>query len=218
VARQLGSVALVVASNLIFVILIPILAFLLVKDASAIRGSFLAWVHTGGHGRMWEGIVDELDVLLGRYIRSLLILSAATLLAYSLAFSIAGVPYALLLAALAAAFEFIPVIGPLTAAVVCLVVAGLSGFDHLLGLVGFLAIYRVFQDYVLNPALMSDGVEVPPLLVLFGLLAGDEIGGVPGIFLSVPVLAAAKIIATHVTREIGPTRLLGDGEATGSDS
>ena len=44
---------------------------------------------------------------------------------------------------------------------------------------------------MLNPYLMSDGVEVPPLLVLFGLLAGEELGGVVGIFLSVPALAAA---------------------------
>ena len=67
-----------------------------------------------------------------------------------------------LLAALAGVLEFIPVIGPLGAAAVCLVVAGLSGYDHLLLLVGFIAVYRLFQDYVLNPYLMSDGVECRP--------------------------------------------------------
>lgn len=213
VVKQLGSIALVIAANLIYVLLIPILAFLLVKDASVMRDAFLEWVRKGRHGGMWEGIVDALDVLLGRYIRSLLLLSAATLLVYSLVFSIAGVPYALLLAALAAALEFIPVIGPLTAAVACVLVAGLTGFGHILVLVGFLALYRVFQDYVLNPALMSNGVEVPPLLILFGLLAGDEIAGIAGIFLSVPVLAAARIIATHVSREIGSSTLFASDTA-----
>ena len=202
IARQVGQVALGVASNSIFVILIPILAFLFIKDATKMRADFLAWIRQGGHGRMWEGIVDGLDVLLGRYIRSLLILSAATLLVYSIAFSLARVPYALLLAALAAVLEFIPVIGPLGAAVVCLVVSGLAGYDHLLLLVGFIAVYRLFQDYVLNPYLMSGGIAVPPLLVLFGLLAGEEIGGVTGVFLSVPTLAAAKIIATQIAVEI----------------
>ena len=208
IAKQVGQVALVIASNSIYVILIPILSFLFIKDATEMRDRFLAWVSQGGHGSMWRGIVDGLDVLLGRYIRSLLILSGATLVIYSVAFSIAGVPYALLLAALAGALEFIPVVGPLGAAVACLVVAGLSGYDHLLLLVGFIAAYRLFQDYVLNPYLMSDGVEVAPLLVLFGLLAGEEIGGVVGIFLSVPTLAAGKIIATQIAKEAARRRQL----------
>lgn len=200
-AKRVGEAALGVAGNSVFVILIPILAFLFIKDAKEMRSDFLAWVRQDGHGPMWAGIVDGLDVLLGRYIRSLLILSAATLVIYSIAFSLAGVPYALLLAALAGVLEFIPVIGPLAAAVVCLIVAGVSGYDHLLLLVGFIAVYRLFQDYVLNPYLMSDGVEVPPLLVLFGLLAGEEIGGVVGIFLSVPVLAATRVIASQIVAE-----------------
>lgn len=202
IARKVGQAALLVASNAIYVILIPILAFLLIKDAAAMRAGFLTLAARTGHGAMWERIVDGLDVLLGRYIRSLLLLSVATLLVYSVAFSIAGVSYALLLAALAAVLEFIPVIGPLGAAVVVVVVSGLGGYDHLLLLIGFIAGYRLFQDYVLNPYLMSGGVEVPPLLVLFGLLAGEEIGGVIGIFLSVPVLAAAKIIVTRIAEEM----------------
>ncbi|MDP9043995.1 MAG: AI-2E family transporter [Pseudomonadota bacterium] len=200
-AKQIGEAALGVAGNSVFVILIPILAFLFIKDARAMRSEFLVWAAQGRHGPMWNGIVDGLDTLLGRYIRSLLILSAATLVVYSIAFSIAGVPYALLLAALAGVLEFIPVIGPLTAAAVCLIVSGLSGYDHLLVLLGMIAVYRLFQDYVLNPYLMSDGVEVPPLLVLFGLLAGEEIGGVVGVFLSVPVLAAARVIAVQIATE-----------------
>lgn len=203
IAKKVGEVALGVAGNSIFLVLIPILAFLFVKDARAMRTAFLAWVQQYGHGRMWNGIVDGLDVVLGGYIRSLLILSAATLVAYSVAFSIAGVPYAMLLAALAAGLEFIPAIGPLTAAAVCLIVAGLSGYDHLLLLLALIAGYRVFQDYVLNPYLMSGGVELAPLLVLFGLLAGEEIGGIAGIFLSAPTLAAAKIIATQIAIEAG---------------
>lgn len=201
-AKEVGQAALGVAGNSIFVIVIPILAFLLIKDAKAIRVGFLTWTRQGSHAPMWRGILEGLDVLLGRYIRSLLILSAATLVVYSAAFSIAGVPYALLLAALAGALEFIPVIGPLAAAAVTVIVAGLSGYDHLLLVIGMIAVYRLFQDYVLNPYLMSDGVEVPPLLVLLGLLAGEEIAGVVGIFLSVPALAAGKIIATQIAIEM----------------
>ena len=201
-ARQVGQTALQIAGNAIFVVLIPILAFLFIKDGTRMRDGFLDWAAGRNQGSMWQRIVDDLDLLLGRYIRALLLLSLATFVTYSIFFSIAGVPYGVLLATAAAVLEFIPVIGPLAAAVTCVVVAGLSGYGHLLILAGFIALYRVFQDYVLNPMLMSGGVAVPPLLVLFGLLAGEELAGVAGIFLSVPVLAAAKIAALRITQQL----------------
>ena len=73
-------------------------------------------------------------------------------------------------------------------------VAVFSGYPHLLWLVIFIGLYRLFQDYVLNPYLMSEGVEVSPFLVIVGLLAGDQLGGVAGIFLAVPVIATLKIV------------------------
>jgi predicted PurR-regulated permease PerM len=157
------------------------------------RKEVLSWLGSP-HKRLWSGIVDDLDVLLSRYVRALLLLSIATLICYSIAFSLLGVPYALLLASVAAVLEFIPFAGPLAAIVIALAVAGFSGFAHLLWLFCFIIVYRLFQDYVLNPYLMSEGVEVSPFLVIVGLLAGDQLGGVAGIFLSVPTMAALKII------------------------
>ena len=202
IARTIGSGALVFASNLIYVVLVPIFAFLLIKDGGTMRDGFLHRTDEGAHPRMWRHIVADLDTLLGGYMRALLILSLATLVIYSAVFSFAGVPYGLLLAVIAGALEFIPVLGPLAAAVICGVVAGVSGYDHVLAILVFIGLYRVFQDYVLNPYLMSEGATVPPLLVLLGLLAGDEVAGVVGIFLSVPVIAAAIIFVRRIGQEV----------------
>lgn len=76
-------------------------------------------------------------------------------------------------------------------------IAAITGFDNIARLFALVMLYRVFQDYVLSPYLMSEGVEVSPLLVIVGLLVGDEIGGVAGIFLSVPVMASIKIIVSR---------------------
>ena len=114
-----------------------------------------------------------------------------------------GVPYALLIAAVAAPLEFIPVIGPLTAAAFALLVAGFSGYEHLVWIAGFLVGYRLFQDYVLSPYLMSEGIELHPVLVIIGILAGEEIAGVPGMFLAIPLLASGKIILDRV-RSVTP--------------
>jgi predicted PurR-regulated permease PerM len=62
----------------------------------------------------------------------------------------------------------------------------------------FWGLYRLFADYVLNPYLMSSGVEVHPLLVLFGILAGETIGGIPGMFFSVPAIAILRVMFTNL--------------------
>jgi predicted PurR-regulated permease PerM len=103
-------------------------------------------------------------------------------------------PYELLLAGVSAVLEFIPVIGPAAALVVLLSVCLVTGSGGLLWIVIFWASFRVLQDYVLNPYLMSAGIEIHPLLVLFGVLAGDALGGVPGMFFSVPLIAILRLI------------------------
>jgi predicted PurR-regulated permease PerM len=85
-------------------------------------------------------------------------------------------------------------VGPFVGAVTVLVVTGVAGYPHLIALVVFLAIYRLFQDYVLSPALMGAGVQLHPMLVLFGVLAGEQLAGIPGMFFSVPVMAALRLI------------------------
>ena len=67
----------------------------------------------------------------------------------------------------------------------------------------FLLAYRMFQDYVLSPHLMGQGVEVHPLLVLFGVFAGAEVAGVAGTFLSVPVLALVRILYLRIRKARG---------------
>jgi predicted PurR-regulated permease PerM len=194
-ARRISAGLVQAAGDAFLVVLVPILAFLFVLNGRRIRAGLSRLVA----GRQaWEGTIDELDQLFGRYIRALLLLSLAAFAAYAIFLSSAGVPYGLLLAAIAALLEFIPVFGPLASALTIVVVAGLAGYSHLLWIVSFIVAYRIVQDYLLAPKLMGAGVGVPPILVLFGLLAGGEIAGVPGIFLSVPAIAAAITIGRHV--------------------
>lgn len=195
-AKRVGTTMLHAASNLIYLVLIPVLSFLLIKEGPVIRKTLLSWMDVR-NANLWGNIADELSFTLSKYVRALLLLSLSTLIAYSVAFSLMRVPYGLVLATIAAFFEFIPFVGPLSALVVTVVIAAVTGFDSLLLLFGFIVVYRIFQDYVLNPYLMSEGVEVSPLLVIIGLLVGDAIGGVAGIFLSVPGIAMIKIIVTH---------------------
>lgn len=181
------------SSNLIYLVVVPILSFFLLKDSVLIRAQLMRAVPTEYKHSVDEFVRDVHELLL-QYVRSLFFLGLATFTVFAIVLSLFGVSYSLLLAVIAFPLEFIPMIGPLIAAVLILTVAAVSGYPHLLWVLLFLGVYRMFQDYVVAPRLMSEGVEVPPLLVILGVFAGERLGGVPGMFLSVPVIALMRIV------------------------
>jgi predicted PurR-regulated permease PerM len=104
------------------------------------------------------------------------------------------VPYAFALGPAAGALEFIPVVGPAVGGLAVLVVALLSGYNHMWVLLIFLLVWRGIQDYVTSPRILGHTLELHPLTVLFGVFAGGEVAGVIGVFLSIPVLATLRIL------------------------
>ena len=188
-----------VASGLIYVVLIPILSFFLLKDAGTIRQHIIDLV-PDAHGRaLINDLMADIHLLLAHYMRALFALSLGAFTSYSIFLSIIGLPDGILLAAVAGMLEFVPMVGPLTAAALILVVA-LVAKSNVLAVLIFLLVYRLFQDYVVSPHLMGQGVELHPLLVLFGVLAGAEVAGVAGTFLSVPVLAMVRIFYLRIRK------------------
>lgn len=183
-------------------ILIPILAFFFLKDARVIRSALLDLFDTETRRHTVDAILDETHTMLQSYIRSLIILAAASFAAWAVFLSVMREPYELLLAGLAGILEFIPVIGPAVALAIMMIVCGISGSGGIVWIIVFWALYRVFQDYVLNPYLMSAGVELHPLLVLFGVLAGEKLGGIPGMFFSVPALAMLRVVYVHARKQV----------------
>jgi predicted PurR-regulated permease PerM len=90
--------------------------------------------------------------------------------------------------------EFVPVVGPLVAGMAMMIVAVLAGYPHWPLLLLFLIVWRVVQDYVIVPRVMGESVQLHPLAALFGILAGGEIAGVLGVYLSIPVMASLRIV------------------------
>ena len=190
-APRLAVRLLSASGSVIYVVLVPILSFFLLRDGRPIRDALIDVMPIGRDAA--HGLLKDVHTLLLQYMRALLYLCCATLVVFSVALSAMGVPYGLLLAAIAFPLEFVPMVGPLAAAAIIVAVSALSGYQHVWWLIAFLAVYRLFQDYVLSPHLMSEGMELHPLLVIFGILAGEEIAGITGIFLSIPLLALARL-------------------------
>jgi len=188
--------------SIIPMILVPILAFFFLKDARSMRLALVELFDSEDQRSTVDAILSEMHTMLQSYIKALVILAVASFLSWTIFLSVIGEPYELLLAGLAGILEFIPVVGPAAELAIMLIVCGVAGTGGLVWIIVFWALYRVFQDYVLNPYLMSAGVELHPLLVLFGVLAGEKVGGVAGMFFSVPVLAMCKVVYTHARKAV----------------
>jgi predicted PurR-regulated permease PerM len=198
-ASKAGLRVLSAAGDAILIIVIPILSFFFLKDGRAIRRQVIESVDEGPRRDFLRGVLLDLHLLLAQYMRALFVLSSATFGFYGAFFLMMGVPYSVLLATVAFVLEFIPMIGPLVAAGVILLVAGFSGANVFVILI-FLIAYRLFQDYVLQPYLLGAGIEIHPALVIFGVFAGGEIAGIAGSFLSIPVLALLRIVYRRILK------------------
>jgi predicted PurR-regulated permease PerM len=183
-----------VAKEAWLLIVVPILAGFFLKDGRAFGEVLLSLVHSRPQREFLEGVLGDLNQMLAQFIRAQLTLAAFSFVIYIAFMELAGVPYALVLGTAGGLLEFIPVVGPLVAAAVIFGVAVLMIYPHWLILLIFLGAWRLVQDYVISPRIMGKSMELHPLAAIFGVLAGGEIAGVLGIYLSIPVMASLRIV------------------------
>ena len=192
-SKVIGAKLAAPASHIWWLILIPILSLFFLKDGEEIAQGLTNLGRDAQEKATLAGVSSDVNIMLGSYIRSQIILAGLTMAAYTLVLSLMRVPYAFILGPLAGVFEFIPVVGPAVAAVSVFGIAVLTGYSHLLWLVVFLGAWRLLQDYVNAPRIMGESLEISPLAQIFAVLAGGEIGGVVGALISVPALAILRI-------------------------
>lgn len=196
--RTIGSKLADPAKHLWWLILIPILSLFFLKQGHQIAEGAVELGRSPVERSMIAGLLDEVNAMLGGYIRAQVILASLTLVCYTIVLSLMRVPYAFILGPIAGFLEFIPVVGPAVGAASIVLIAVLAGYPHALWLVLFLGCWRLVQDYVSAPRIMGKSVEINPLLQIFAVLAGGEIGGVVGALISVPVVATIRIFARRI--------------------
>jgi predicted PurR-regulated permease PerM len=193
-AQRAGLRVAEVAQQAWLLIVVPILAAFFLKDGRSFSEVLLSFVHSRPQREFLEGVLGDLNQMLAHFIRAQLTLAALSLLVYTAFMGLMRVPYALVLGTAGGIMEFIPVVGPLVAGIVIVGVALLAGYKHWLILLLFLVAWRLVQDYVVSPRVMGRSMELHPLAAIFGVLAGGEIAGVLGIYLSIPVMASLRIV------------------------
>ena len=193
-AQRIGIRTAEAAQQVWVLFLVPILAIFFLRDGGSFHDVLLALVQSRTQREFLQDVFQDLNQMLAQFIRAQLTLAAFSLVAYTAFLSAMRVPYALMLGTAGGAMEFIPVAGPLLAGAVMMVVAVLAGYQHWAFLLLFLIVWRIILDYAISPRVMGVSVELHPLAALFGILAGGEIAGVLGVYLSIPVMASLRIV------------------------
>jgi predicted PurR-regulated permease PerM len=180
-----------------WLVLIPVLAFFLLKDADNFRQSALRMLPRGRLRWRGDELFQDVNSTLAAYIRAQLIACLLIGVICTVGFMLLGVPYALVLGLVAGFFEFIPLAGPLAVAIIAVVVASFHSPGTATGTVLFLLVLRIVHDYVTYPRIIGSGIHLHPLAVILAILAGAELAGIPGIFLAIPVIAVLSVAYRH---------------------
>ena len=198
VTTILGMSAIYVLVSLPWLILVPILSFFFLKDAHLFKVGLLRIVPVGDWRSRIESVMADVNSTLKAYTRAQLISCVLIGIICTVGFYALGNDYALLLGILAAVLELIPLIGPLTLGILATMVSGLeSGWQALWTMV-FLIVLRIVQDYLIYPRIIREGIHLHPLAVILSVLAGEQVAGIPGVFIAIPLVALLTVIYKHV--------------------
>src|SRR5712692_5944904 len=147
VERMLGLII-----YLPWLVLIPILSFFFLKDADAFRRSALAMLPRGRIRWRGDEFFQDVNSTLAAYIRAQLTACLLIGAVSSLGFALIGLPSPLVLGIMSGMLEFVPLVGPLTVAILAVLLALLhSGWGMALVVLVFLGVMRIVQDYVIYP-------------------------------------------------------------------
>lgn len=194
----IGTMLLSVSSLLMFLVFTFLYAlFILIYRRLLYRA--VAGLFADEHVLIVGDAVIQIRRVVKKYVSGLFFqMLIVSILACSV-FSIIGIKYAILLGLIAGIFNVIPYVGIFTALLLAsLVTFATSGAsDVLLVLISLVAIHAVDSNIVM-PKVVGSQVKINPLMALLGLVVGEMIWGIKGMFLSIPFLAVLKIIFDRV--------------------
>jgi predicted PurR-regulated permease PerM len=171
-----------------------VLLFYFLAAAPQIGGGLLWLVpprHRGAAMEVWT----RLDPVLRRYfVGVILVVIYASVAAYCGLGLILGIRHAVLLALLTGLLEMIPVVGPITSAVVAGLVAVryATGIGNIIGYAIYATILRLSIDELVGPVVLGRAARVHPVLVIFCFLSGGVLFGISGVIMAMPVALAIK--------------------------
>ena len=193
-ARSAGLV-LAFLAVIVDVAIVLVVTFYLLLDARRFKVIVLRTLEPPNRA-VARRVISEIARVFGAYLRSQLIVALSLGLLVTVALSILGLPYAVLLGAFAGIVELIPMLGPFLGAVPALLVASTQPFPVVLWTAIAFVVIQQIESNVLVPRLTGNAVGLHPLAAMLALLAGFEVGGVIGALFAVPIAGLIWVLVS----------------------
>ena len=198
------------SSLLVFVVFVFLYAFFILFYRRLLV-SFLIKNFREEHRLKLLSVIESTRTIIKSYVGGLMIEMVIVAILNTTLFLILGIKYAILLGVMAAIFNIIPYVGILTAAVLIILVTLATG-TPIQALQAGVALFlvHILDSNVLFPSIVGSKVKINALVTIIGVVLGNMLWGIPGMFLAIPTIAIIKIICENIEEMKHWAILLGD--------
>jgi predicted PurR-regulated permease PerM len=202
---RLTQIGLGVLEGLFVVILAPLLALYILIDLPQIQRDVLNLVPPDHRDEVAD-LANKVGRAVGGFFRGQLFVAFVVGILSAIGFALIGLPFALVIGAIAGFFNLIPLVGPYIGGFLGFLVGTVTG-DIGLGLKAVAVEFAVqlLDNHIVSPNVMRRTVQLHPATVMLSIVAGGALAGFWGVLLGVPAVAVAKILVGHMWQ----TRVLG---------
>jgi predicted PurR-regulated permease PerM len=199
VTEWVGSV-LEVFTNLFYaVVVIPFIAFFFLKDEAKIRRTLLKLV-PNRYFEMTLSIVEKVEANLGRYLQALSLQCLSVGIVATLMLSIVGLRFSLAVGIFTGLANAIPYFGPFMGFVAGALagVAQTGDFSLVSGVLVAMLVTQVSDNLLFQPFIFSRAAKSHPLIILFVVLIGAQLGGIVGMLVAIPLTTTIRVVGEQI--------------------
>ena len=179
--------------------LVPVVMFYLLMDWDKLLKNLRDLIPLQHEGRV-SAVAAECDEVLSAFVRGQFIVMLLLGVIYAVGLQIVGIKLGILIGLLAGLGSIIPYLG-FTIGIVFASVAALFQFglklDPLLMVWAVFMVGQILEGWVLQPYLIGDKIGLPPVMVIFAIMAGGQLAGLVGMLLALPVAAIIMVLLRH---------------------
>ncbi|MBN1622388.1 MAG: AI-2E family transporter [Endomicrobiales bacterium] len=175
-------------------ILIPFVTFFLLLGGRDTVDRFFDIIPSR-HVETVLGLISEADEILGKYIRGQITESAVVGILTIIGLLILNIDYAIIIGIVAGLLNMIPYAGPVVGAIPAILVGFLKyqSITMIIGIIIVFAIVQFIDNNVLKPLIVSKGVKLGPVAMIFSIMAGAKIYGILGMLIAIPMACIIKV-------------------------